>query len=475
MSALWATEELATVELGDARLDARAVLLLATLGNCPSLSIPAACGGRAELAAAYRFFDNDRVTFDAVLQPHHDRARQRVADQAVALLVQDTSEVDLTRPEQEVVGAGALDGSRRGVLLHALHGFTPEGTPLGTAWAEVLDRPDGVSHAPPAAKRRDRQRTPIEDKESLRWLTGLRQARQLAQQCPRTQCVCVADSEADVYEVFAEPRGARPVHWLIRACQDRAVAGAAGYLRDQALAAPVAYTVELHVRGRQAKTAAEDRARRRDRPPRRAAAEVRAAALALRPPGRPDRELPPVTANVVAVREPAPPPGAEPVEWLLLTTLPIGTPEQVRAVVAYYCVRWQIEVLFRVLKSGCRIERRRFEHLDRLLPCLALYLIAAWRTLLVCRLGRECPDVACEALFEPSEWKAVWAAVHHRPPPKRAPRLAEMVHLVARLGGYVGRPKSEPGVQTLWIGLQRMYDLAWAWDCFGPGSRIRNG
>ena len=159
-------------------------------------------------------------------------------------------------------------------------------------------------------------------------------------------------------------------------------------------------------------------------------------------------------------------------EWLLVTTLPIDTPEQVRTIVEYYCVRWNIEVFFRTLKSGCRIERRRFEHVNRVLPCLALCLIVAWRTLFVCRMGRECPDLDCEAIFEPSEWKAVWMAVHRKKPSRKAPRLSEMVHLIASLGGYVERPKSEPGAQTLWIGLQRMYDLAWAWEVFGPDAKI---
>ena len=67
-------------------------------------------------------------------------------------------------------------------------------------------------------------------------------------------------------------------------------------------------------------------------------------------------------------------------------------------------MRWSIEILFRTLKSGCRIEQRRFEHIDRLLPCLGLYLIVAWRTKYVCRMGRSCPDIDCEAIFEPSEW-----------------------------------------------------------------------
>jgi hypothetical protein len=199
--------------------------------------------------------------------------------------------------------------------------------------------------------------------------------------------------------------------------------------------------------------------------------EVRAQTLTLRPPPRPDRKLPPVTVNVVIVREPNLPSGEPPVEWILVTTLPIDTTEQVRTLVAYYCVRWNIEILFRTLKSGCRIERRRFEQVDRILPCLGLYLIVAWRTLFVCHLGRNCPDLDCEAIFLPSEWKAVWVTVQNRKPPKKAPKLSEMVHLVASLGGYIERRNSEPGAQTVWIGLQRMYDLAWAWDRFGPGAK----
>jgi hypothetical protein len=189
MIAVWAKEEVATVDLGDERLDARVTVLLSALGRQPNLSIPAACGGRAEMEAAYRFFDNDKVTFDKVLQPHKVRTLERLAEQKVVLLVQDTSEIDLTRPEQQVVGVGTLDGSRQGLLLHALHAFTPEGTPLGTVWAEALNRIQGVSHAPASAKRYQRKHTPIEEKESLRWLTGLRRAREVAQQLPAVPCV----------------------------------------------------------------------------------------------------------------------------------------------------------------------------------------------------------------------------------------------------------------------------------------------
>jgi len=176
-----------------------------------------------------------------------------------------------------------------------------------------------------------------------------------------------------------------------------------------------------------------------------------------------------VTANVVQVREVEPPVDDVPVEWLLVTTLPIETAADVRRIVEYYAMRSMIEVLFRVLKSGCRVEERRFEHLDRLLPCVALSLIVAWRTLLVCWLGRSDPEFDGEAVFEPSEWKAVWMATKRT---RRPPKLEEFVPKMSQLGGYVNTPgrSDPPGQQTVRLGLQRMSDLALAWETFGPGA-----
>ena len=482
MVAEWAREETASADFGDERLDERVAIVLSSLGNRPNLSIPSACAGRAEMQAAYRFFDNEKVSFEKVLAPHIERTLERMAEQEVALLADDSSEIELDRPEQQVEGVGELDGSRLGILVHVMHAFTPEGTPLGTVAAQRLNRT--VSEAPQDQKAKRRAETPIEQKESMRWLSHLRQAREVAAKLPGVQCVYMADSEGDIYELLAEPRGdggpegAEPVHWLIRACQDRMLEGegakAHQHLRQEVLATPVLSTAEVRIRGRQPKTNVEKRGRRQARQSRVARVQIRAATVTLRPPWRPDRELPPVRVNVVLVREPHPPAGEPAVEWMLLTTLPIDDLGQVRRVVEYYCVRWNIELLFRTLKSGCRIERRRFEHIDRIERCLALYLIVAWRTLFVCRMGRACPDADCETIFEPSEWKAVWTVVHRKRPPKKRPRLSEMIHLVASLGGYVERPSSEPGAQTLWIGLQRMYDLACAWDTFGPAARIRD-
>jgi hypothetical protein len=234
----------------------------------------------------------------------------------------------------------------------------------------------------------------------------------------------------------------------------------------------VRYEATIAVRERTALVSQPRRRRKTPRVGREAAVQGRAARVTLRPPRRPDRTLPAVTVNVVLVSESHPPAGEDPVEWLLLTNLPIDTPEDVRRVVRVYAVRWVIEVFFRTLKSGCRVERRRFEAVERLRPCLAVYLIVAWRTLFVCRLGRSCPQASCEVVFEPAEWRAVYAVIHRTPPPREPPPLTEMVRLVAQLGGYVNRPRADPpGPQTVWLGLQRTHDLALAWQTFGPGTQ----
>lgn len=468
----WAVDEMATADLEDKRLNDRVTQIISALGDRSTASIPAACGGYAEMRATYRFFDNDKVTWEKILEPHYERTRQRITGQEVVLLVQDTSEIDVTRPEKQMVGAGWMDGSARvGAFLHLLEVFTPDGTPLGASWCDIWTR-DEPSSIARDDKRRQRKATPIEEKESFRWLEGLRQARDVSQKSPDVTCVCVCDSEADIYELFDEPRGdENPVHLLVRAGSDRALLqapGSAGMrMRDTVLDTPVLFTNSISARGRKAKVTCETRGRRQTRESRSTEVEVRAATVTLRPPPRPDRKLSPATVNVVLVSETDPPQDDAPVEWILVTTLPIGDAEQVLKVVQYYMTRWMIEVLFRTLKSGCRIEHRRFEHIDRFLPCLAVFLVISWRTLFACRLARSCPDVDCEAVFEPSEWKSVWMAVHRKAPPPKPPKLAGMVRLVAQLGGYVNRP-DPPGPQTLWLGLQRMRDLAWAWDVFGP-------
>jgi hypothetical protein len=465
-------DEIQGADFGDKRLDRRLGTLIEELGANPNLSIPAATHGRAEMEAVYRFFDNDKVSPEKILQPHIQATQDRISQNDLVLLVQDTTELNLTRPQQQVRGAGPMDcEARRGAFWHPLQAYNIEGLPLGTVWQETWVREKIETTLTRAEKNRERQHTPIEDKESIRWVKGIRAAREVAQACPETVCVCVGDSEADIYELFSESRktDTGEVQLLVRACQSRSTTSQGNWF-EEVRATACLYRCTVDVSARTAKISTKTSKREKSRKARVAEVEVRATTVTLKPPYRFDRKLPEIIINVILVEERDPPNGCDPIQWLLATTLPIDNAEQVKQIVQAYCTRWQIEIFFRTIKSGCRIEDRQFETLDRMLNCVSVYAIIAWRVMYLCRLGRTCPDLSCEIVFEPCEWKAVYMAIKRKEPPATPPTLNEIVRMVASMGGYVIRKSTQPGTQTMWIGLQRLHDLSTAWTAFGPDS-----
>jgi hypothetical protein len=464
----WIADEVDGVDLGDARLERRYAVLLDRLSGQPSWSIPAACPGRAETQAADRFFDNPKVRPDRLLAPHIAATRRRMAEQAVVLVCQDTTEIDLTKDELRV-GGPLSDRARVGLLSHSLLAVTPAGVPLGLLGVRTWAR-DPATFGTSASTRKGK---PVEAKESGVWLDGYRQARAAARAVPGPQVVCVSDSAGDVYECFAEAAAqGHAAAWVVRACQDRRLAGGdAERLFATAAAAPVLGHRAVEVAARRA-TTGDGRKRRQGRAARSATVTVRATTVTLRPPHRTGAALAPVTVTAVVAREESPPAGTEPVEWLLLTDLPAADFAAAARVIEFYAGRWWIEVYVRILKSGCHIEDLQLETAARVQNGLAAYLVVAWRVLFVTMAGRECPAVPCDAVFDAAEWEAVYAAVTRRAVPDEAPPLAAMVALVARLGGYQGRVNDgPPGPKAIWIGLQQMRTLAWGWETFGPGAR----
>lgn len=468
----WIASETRTADFGDERLDRRYALVLNDLSEKPSLSIPAACGGLAETTAAYRFFSNERVDAAKVLQPHRDATVQRVGEHAVVVVAQDTSEVDLTRA-QEKVGGPLNDETRWGLFVHPLLAMTPQRVPLGVIAATIWGRDPEEFAKSQEEKRRQRKGKLIEDKESYRWLQGYRQACALAAEVPGTQVIAVSDSEGDIYECFLEgsPPEGPPADWIVRACQDRALAEQEGHILQALLCTRPLGKLTIQVSPRAASTA-DGRKRRQARAGRKAQVTVRATRLCVRPPSRPGVKWPAVSVNAILVREERPPAGEEAIEWLLLTSLAIGTFADVRQVIDYYCCRWEIEIYFRVLKSGCKVEELQFEHAARLQACLAVYLIVAWRVLFVMMLGRQCPELPCTAVLSAEEWQSLYVIATAKPLPRKPPSLGQMVEIIAEYGGWLGRKHDgPPGPQAMWIGIQRMRDFAVAWASFGPGRK----
>jgi hypothetical protein len=318
-------------------------------------------------------------------------------------------------------------------------------------------------------RRVERRAKAFEDKESYRWQQGYEAACQVAAEAANTKVICVSDSEGDIYECFLAGAsvGVGRAEWIVRGCQDRAVVEENRLLPLLASRACLGqFTIQV---GKREATTGNGRKRQLPRESRMAKVTVRSTRTLLRPPERPGEPLPPVWVNGILVREENPPRGNEPIEWLLLTSLPVETFAEASTVIDYYCCRWEIEVYFRVLKSGCKVEDLQFQVEERFQVCLAMYMIVAWRVLYVLKLGRECPETNCEAVFTEAEWKSVYVIAKRTKAPKKPPTLGTLIPIIASMGGYLGRKNDgPPGPQTMWIGLQRMRDFALAWSAFGP-------
>ncbi len=455
----WAQEEFGAAGLKDLRLNRRLLQLARDFGGHPLANLPQACGSRAKTKAAYRFLDHKGVRMEEILKPHYQATAQRVAEHSVVLAVQDSTFLDYsTHPQTQGLGPIGTDKQRGllGLVLHDTMVYNLERTPLG-----LLDVQGWARDPQDKGKAQRRRELPIEQKESSKWLRSFAAAERLQRQCPESMVVSLGDREADIYELFAQAEhSAAGARLLVRACHPRVLAKEQRPLWQHITAQPLAGHSEVHVPPRA------------NRPARVAILEVRFAPVQLRAPIR-KPGLGVVRLWAVEARETSPPAGVEPLHWTLLTTLEVASLEDAVRMLSWYAIRWQIEVYHRTLKSGCRIEERQLGSAQRLQNCLAIDMVVAWRITQLARLGREMPNVPCSVYFEEAEWKALVSFVTQSyTPPDQPPTMAEAMRMVAGLGGFLGRKADgHPGTKALWLGLQRLDDITFAWCAFSPFAK----
>lgn len=435
----WVEQETASCRMHDERAKKRLGVLLKRLAEKSMLSIPAACQGWAETQAAYRFLQNPRVRPQAILHGHVQATWARIRAEPVVLVVQDTTFVEWVR-DAGASGVGRFRKTERTeYLLHPSVAFTPARVNLGLLGERFWQRPaERVGHL--------RAKKPIAQKESVRWLEGYEWACQVQAHCPETLVISVADREGDIHEWFlaASHRAlAERAEFIIRAKCNRRVEGEDedGYLWEVMTQAPALGAMELEVAGRPHRKA------------RTANLQLKAQALTFNRARRAGGCLPPVEVYAVYAKERNAPKGEEPLEWMLLTSLPVEDFATAQTIVGWYRVRWEVELYFRILKQGCRVEDLRLETPERLERCLALYLIVAWRIHQVTMLSRCMPTEKCTAVFSDPEWKTIYLLQTKKRPPSRPPRLREITRKLAQLGGFLARTRDgEPGVETIWRG-----------------------
>jgi len=421
----WAQDEFKTLELGDQRLNARAVLLAERLSSKPTESIPNACLGWAETQAAYRFLSNPRSDWQALLEPHWASSLERMRQHKVVLNIQDTTELDFNG--RQTAGLGPLSyEAQRGMYLHPTYAISPEREPLGVldAWMWAREPKDSDGRRPGT-------------KESLRWIEVYERVAERAKALPGVRQIYVADREADILALLVKARDLEyAADYLVR-CQHNRALPSGDKLWAKLAQAPALGSVRFELpsgRGRKARCVQQN---------------IRAEQVEIG-----DGAGGQLSVTCVLAEESNPPAGSKPVLWRLLSNRPVRTLEEAIELIDWYRARWEIELFFLILKEGCRIQALQLGHIERIETALALYLVVAWRINRLMRLGRSLPELPADLLFEKDEWQAAYI-LNKKPVPKTAPQLHAVVRLIARLGGFLCRKgDGEPGAKTLWLGLR---------------------
>jgi hypothetical protein len=413
----WAEQEFGGAPLGDARLSRRLVDIAQSKAEKPGHAFTGVAEGDwPAVKAYYRLIDHpdeDAVSMPHILKPHREQTVRRMKAQRTVLCIQDGSDLDYTSLAQceglGVIGTNQTSAQSRGLHLHTTLAVASNGLPLGVLRAQCV--------APQLKSPEDKRPSwaiPIEEKETFCWIEGLRDTMDLAAQMPQTRLINVCDREADFFEMLEEHRRNPCVDLLVRANHNRGITDEPFKLFETIRQASLQTKVQIPIPRQSARPKLSKKKARAKRPSRQAELEVRYQRIQLRPPAYYSGKDP-IDIWVIHAVESSPPEGATRVEWFLLTTVDITSPEDAVQCLRWYCLRWRIEDFHRVLKSGCAIEKIGHETAERIRRAIAINLVIAWRIMLMTLLGRETAELPAEVLFSNIELQVLRAYAKKKP------------------------------------------------------------
>jgi len=448
-------QEFDRAELGDRRRTARVVKVAGQLAKEAERSLPGLMSS-GDLEGAYRLLSNEAVDYQRLFAAHADRVAERSAGVGRVFVIHDTTELAFPlRGGQLREGLSKLSTNRQGFYLHSSLVVADDESrcPLGTIAAQAYVHRSQLSA--PEALAFWKKRHGLFDNEHDRWLAGVQEAERRLAGSERGVHLC--DREGDSYPLLST-LVARGHQFVIRLTHDRQVQSYAGLLEpvSEALAWSTwrRTTRTLPVAARQGDRSDKDKRANPDRPARIATLSFRSRRVGLlRPENQAAAELPArVDVNLVEVLERTPPPGQEPVRWVLATSLPVNAVADVLAVVDAYRKRWVIEEWHKAIKTGCAYEKRQLESAHALLNLLVLTLPVATDLMLLRHLADEQPDTPADRVFSELELAVLAVAVAGRLKLLAKPTILQVRDAIAALGGHLKR-NGAPG----WITLLRGY------------------
>lgn len=463
-------------DLGHATRTARLPKVVEALARQPSASFPKAAGSDIELEALYRALSNPHTDWQQILNPHQEKTAERCGGGEV-VVVHDTTEFQFSHADPAEVGY--LKTGKPGFYAHVSLVVSSDGQrrPLGVAALQTLFRTARSMHGGRKVNRPGNVTTKQADRESLRWEKGVADSQALL---TKARPIHVADREADSYALLARLQmdGGR---FVVRIRHDRkarlATEGEEGEMNWSRLKELVSATEsclerEVPLSRRRGQTAPGASREHPSRAARIAKLQFASTRLELRRPRYFDDAFPrTLTVNCVRVYEVDPPQDQEAVEWLLFTTEPATTVEEVARVVDLYRTRWVIEEFFKALKSGCIYEERQLESRRALLNALAIFLPIACHMLWLRSRAQHAPNSPATEVLTLTQI-LVLRAFARRPIPDQ-PTARDVLLAIAGLGGHL-KNNGEPGWASIRHGYQRLLDFELGWLSARAHSRKRD-
>ena len=448
----WAEYTFGSVRLGDQRRIRRAVEIAASIARHPSASLPRQMPDEAALHAAYRFLQNPQVSYEQLIRPHLEQTREAAAQQSQVLLIQDTTDLDY-QAHPTTTGLGPIGtGSHQGFLLQTVLAVLPDSREvLGIAQQEPFLR----QPAPKGESKRERQER---EREAQVWERSIQA---LGSPPAGVQWIHVGDRGSDIFPFLSLCRQLG-CDFVVRAAQDRCVdllveqaatpvAPRSHHSRAAAQAPKALHLFEV-VRGWAAQGQHDLELESTQKHRKRVAhLSISWGALRLLPPRAQEAsDLRPLVVWVVRVWEPEPPEGIEPLEWVLLTSVPTHTSAHAWQRVGWYRARWIVEDFHQGLKTGCRVEQRQIQTYEGLRTLLGLLSPEAVRLLHLRTVARQAPEQPAQQVL-PADLVQVVAHLAHVPTAQLTTQ--QCWYTIARQGGYLGRKgDGPPGWKTLWRG-----------------------
>ena len=453
---VWAEEQFGQCDLKDKRRTNRLVDLAASVLCHPSGSLPEQTIDMADLKAAYRLFACEDVNFEGIAKPHWERTRRRPP--GTYLVLDDTTELDFGI-RRGIQGMGRTgNGGGWGFLLHSALLVSAKGEEIfGLAGQKIRYRK-------PKPKKENTTQRLKRDRESELWGQVIDLVGQPGE---GVRWVHVMDRGADNFEVYCHCREQHS-DWVVRVTQkarsvivpDGRTMPLSRYLKSL----PLAGRYELQLRAHGAQPARGHSEKRAAQPARTAKLEVHIGRLQMPFPEHKSPYLKrlspsPIAMWVVHAVEVDAPKDAEPVEWILLTSLPVESFDDAWSVLGYYEKRWLIEEWHKALKTGCRVECRQLKSKEGLERITGLLSVVAVRLLQLKSAARTDPGRPAGQVV-PLHWIKMLVAARKRLKNMAATAMTigEFYRELAKLGGFLGRKSDgEPGWITIWRGWQKLY------------------